>query len=125
MDDENINDNVHDNRINVDNEEIIDKIRSLPSITQDQSSLKSGLRLRHKIPNCHRDSSSKEFIHIHVKKNRVPWKFNKKRETKRIKLSIKDKFRHMVATCMTLLSKHNKHAAVSVKRERKTTTKKQ
>ena len=60
MDDENINDNVHDNRINVDNEEIIDKIRSLPSITQDQSSLKSGLRLRHKIPNCHRDSSSKK-----------------------------------------------------------------
>ena len=48
---------------------------------------------------------------------------NKKRKTKRTKLSIKVKFRHMIATCMTLLSKHNKHATVSVKKENKDTTK--
>ena len=44
MDDENINDNIDDNRIAGDDEEIIDEIRSLPSIDQDQSSLKSTLR---------------------------------------------------------------------------------
>ena len=121
MDDENINDNVHDKRITVDDEEIIVEIRPLPSTAQDQSSLKSRIRPRNKTPNSHRHSFSKEFIHTHVKKNRVTWKNN----TKRTKLNIKDKFRHMVATCMTLLSKHNKHATVSVKKGKKDMVKKQ
>ena len=71
MDDENIDDNVHNNRITVDDEEIIDEIPPLPSTTQDQYSLKSGLRPRNKTSNSHRDSYSKEFIHTHVKNNRV------------------------------------------------------
>ena len=72
--DENINDNIHDNRITVDDEEIIDEIRPLPSTAQKQSFLKSGLRPRNKTTNSHRDSYSKEFIYRHVNKNRVTWK---------------------------------------------------
>ena len=66
MDDENINDNIDDNRTAVDNEEIIDEIRSLPSTDQDQSSLKNTLRPRNKAPNSHRDSYSKTKLFIHM-----------------------------------------------------------
>ena len=66
MDDENINDNVHDKRITVDDEEIIVEIRPLPSTAQDQSSLKSRIRPRNKTPNSHRHSFSKEFIHTRI-----------------------------------------------------------
>ena len=82
MDEENINDNVHDNIIAVDGEESIDEIWPLPSTAQDQSSLKSGLRPRNKTPNSHRDSYSKEFIHTHVKRINVHEKTTRK-ETRR------------------------------------------
>ena len=74
MDDENINNNIHDDRTAVDDEEIIDEIWPLPNTAQDHSSLKSRLRPRNKAPNSHQDSYSKEFIHTHVKKKRVTWK---------------------------------------------------
>ena len=67
MDDETTNENVHDNIITVNAEEIIDEIRPLPSIAQDQSPIKSGIRPRNKTPNSHRDSYSKKIIHAHVK----------------------------------------------------------
>ena len=50
-------------------------------------------------------------------------KKNKKRKTKKTNLNIKDKFRHMVATCMTLLYIHNKHATVLVKKGKQDTAK--
>ena len=124
--DENVDDNTHGDIITVDDENSIDDSRLLPDIVQEQSSIRSRLKPRIRTPNSHRDSYSKEFIGVYTQvKGRVTWRNNKKRKRKRTKLNVKDKFRSIVAICMTLLSKHNKHATVSVKRGKKDTTKKQ
>lgn len=73
MDDEDINDNTYDDTTAIDDEEIVDEIRSLPSTAKEQPFLRSGLRHRNRTPNSHRGSYSKEFIgsHTYVKKGRV------------------------------------------------------
>ena len=85
MDDGDINDNTYDDTTAIDDEEIVDEIRSLPSTAKEQPFLRSGLRPRNRTPNSHRDSYSKEFIGSHTRVKREGVHRERTRKEKRNK----------------------------------------